>query len=163
MTQALVNSADSAGLLLTVRLGEAVHAVPIEAVAEVLPALPLSGVPLCPDYVRGVAFVRGHLIPVIDLARRLNLDSVQASDPHIVCVECNGRLIGFEVDEALDLISPLGDPLAVEDLGGGNELIQSVIEYQGQMISVLDPSRLIPGHDRHSLDHVSRSASAPLG
>ena len=55
------------------RIGENLHAMPIDVIVEVLPALPIEAVPQCPAFVRGVVFVRGHLIPVLDAAERLGL------------------------------------------------------------------------------------------
>ena len=63
-------------------------------------------------FVRGVVFVRGHLIPVVDAAERLGLREHQRPDePHIVCLRVDGRLVGVELDEALDLLE--FDPRAV--------------------------------------------------
>lgn len=57
--------------MLTMRLDQELHALPIDAVEEVLPALPVESVPQCPEFIRGVVFVRGHLIPAFDAAGRL--------------------------------------------------------------------------------------------
>src|SRR5262249_41712409 len=73
--------------VLLVSLGNDLYAIPIAAVEEVLPALPIEPVPRCPRSVRGVIFVRGHLIPVLDAAEQLGCENHQRLDePNIVCL-----------------------------------------------------------------------------
>ncbi|MBC7817349.1 MAG: chemotaxis protein CheW, partial [Planctomycetaceae bacterium] len=105
MTGNSVNNVLGRQLALAVRIGGNLHALPIDMVEEVLPALPIETIPQCPAFVRGVVFVRGHLIPVLDAAERLRLrDHVRPAEPHIVCLRIGSRLVGLEVDEAIDLI-----------------------------------------------------------
>lgn len=54
-------------------IAENLHAIPINVVDEVLPALPIEAVPQCPRFVRGVVLSRGRFIPVLDAAERLGL------------------------------------------------------------------------------------------
>jgi purine-binding chemotaxis protein CheW len=133
--------------LLLVRLGKELHAFPVEAVEEVLPALPVKPIALSPKFVRGVVFVRGHLIPVVDAAERLGLtDYVRPAEPHIVCLRVHGRLVGVEVDEAIDLmVPPDGSRLSPADVGITDGIWASVLERDGEVIRVFDPSRLVAG------------------
>ena len=64
--------------VLLVRLAKDLYAIPIAAIEEVLPALPIEAVPQSPSFIRGVIFVRGHLIPVLSAAERSGLTSHQA-------------------------------------------------------------------------------------
>jgi purine-binding chemotaxis protein CheW len=132
-------------VVLIVRLGENLHGVPIEWVEEVLPALPLETVPQCPEFVRGVVFVRGHLIPVLDAAERLGIEGHRrAMEPHIVCLRIRDRLIGVEFDEALDLmdLGP-GEWLAADRIGARQGFFAGLIERDGQIVRLLDPEKLM--------------------
>lgn len=60
--------------LLTFTAGGLTYAIEATRVVEVLPAVPVRGVPGLPDYVLGVVGYRGRMIPVIDLAKRLTDD-----------------------------------------------------------------------------------------
>lgn len=145
MTQSATPSVTPGDQVLVVRLGAGLHAIPVAAVEEILPALPVEPVAQCPPFVRGVVFVRGHLIPVLDLAERLGMaDHVRPAEPHIVCLRWSGRLVGVQVDEALDLMKlPDTAGLSAELLGAGSGLIQSVIERDGQIVRLLNPARLV--------------------
>ena len=130
--------------MLLVRLGKDLYALPIAAIEEVLPALPIEGVPQCPDFVRGVIFVRGHLIPVMSAAERLGWTTHQlAEESTIVCLRVGNRRIGVEFDEALDLMDlATAKVLPSEDLGARAGFFTGVVECDGQLIRLLDPEKL---------------------
>jgi len=117
----------------------------VAAVEEILPALPVEPVAQCPAFVRGVVYVRGHLIPVLDLAERLGMAGhVRPAEPHIVCLRWSGRLVGLEVDEAMDLMQlSEASGLSADTLGVSTGMIQSIIERDGKVIRLLNPARLV--------------------
>lgn len=147
--------------LLAVRIGENLHAVPIDVIEEVLPALPIEGVPQCPSFVRGVVFVRGHLIPVFDAAERLGLrNHIRPPEPHIVCLRIGSRMVGLEVDEALDLIDiPLSTVMSVEEVNAQSGFLCGLIEMNGQVIRILDAMRMIGQQEAVALEPLPRTAS----
>jgi purine-binding chemotaxis protein CheW len=147
-------------LALTVRLGENLHAIPIAAVEEVLPALPIETIPQCPEFVRGVVFVRGHLIPVLDAAERLGIkDHPRPPEPHIVCLRIAERLVGIEFDEALELIE-LGEgaSLSADVVGAAQGFFAGVIEQDGQVIRVLNPDQMMVAQEADKLERIPRTA-----
>ncbi|HEU4534177.1 MAG TPA: chemotaxis protein CheW, partial [Polyangiaceae bacterium] len=58
---------------LSFRLGDELFALPLRNVQELIAFRPLTYVPRAPDDVVGILFVRGLLVTVIDLRRRLRL------------------------------------------------------------------------------------------
>lgn len=144
---------------LAVRIGERLHALPIAAVEEVLPALPIEPVPQCPPFVRGVVFVRGHVIPVLSAAERLGLqDYVRPDEPNIVCLRIDDRVVGVEFDEAIDLFQIGGDEsLTVNRMGGHEGFFTGVIDHEGEIIRLLDPRHLISETEAVSLEQVQRT------
>jgi purine-binding chemotaxis protein CheW len=141
---------------LAVRIAGKLHAIPIGAVEEVLPALPVEELPQCPPYVRGVVFVRGHLIPVLSAAERLELRGYERPpEPYIVCLSLGGQLLGIEVDEALDLIDLAGgSELAAERVGAGGGFFDRVLELDGQIVRVLNPDRLLDREEAAQLGQL---------
>lgn len=141
---------------LAVRIGAKLHAIPIAAVEEVLPALPIEPVPQCPSFVLGVVFVRGHVIPVLSAAERLGLkEHVRTDEPNIVCLRINGRLVGVEFDEAIDLIQIAGDEsLTARDIGATEGFFTGVVDHDGEIIRLLNPERLISEAEAVTLNSV---------
>lgn len=160
MTQSASPPTSPGNQALAIRLGESLHAIPVAAIEEILPALPVEPVAQCPAFVRGVVYVRGHLIPVLDLAERLGMaDHTRPLEPHIVCLRHAGRLIGVEVDEALDLMElPESGGLAADTIGASQGLLTAVIEHQGQIVCVLDPSRLVAPDEAAGLAEIPSQA-----
>jgi purine-binding chemotaxis protein CheW len=145
LTQPAYPPSVSAQIALVIRIGESLHAVPIEAVVEVLPALPIERLPQCPDFVAGVVFVRGHVIPVLSAAERLELrDYDRPSEPHIVCLRVGDRLVGLEVDEALELVDlRQGVRLDAREVGVQDAFFSGVLDLDGKLLRILNPARLL--------------------
>jgi len=135
-------------LALLVRLGGTLHALPVGSVEEVLPALPIEPIPQAPADLRGVVFVRGHWIPIVDAAARLGLERPRSAEPPIVCLSLQGKLIGVEVDEALDVIDlSRGVQAGAADLGAGEGFFAGLVDLDGQSIRLLDPQRLLAAEE----------------
>ena len=160
MTKTAKPSRSAGNLVLAVRLGKDLHGIPIEAVEEVLPALPIEAVPQCPDFVRGVVFVRGHLIPVLDAAERLRLkDHQRPLEPHIVCLRVGDRLIGLQVDEALDLVDiGRAEKLTLDEIGARRGFFSGVTDLTGDVIRLLNPEQLLAEEETLALSNVPRTA-----
>lgn len=156
-----MNSALEYQRALAVRIGANLHAMPIDVIEEILPALPIEAIPQCPSFVRGVVFVRGHLIPVFDAAERLGLrNHVRPPEPHIVCLRVGSRLVGLEVDEAIDLIDiRLGTALPVEEVNAQRGFLVGLIEKDGQVIRLLDAERMIAPREAIALEPLPRTES----
>lgn len=84
---------------ITFGLAGETFALPVEPVREVLRIHNITRVPHAPDPIRGVTNLRGRVIPVIDLRRRIGLAEIEITRlARIVVVASRGRLIGLLVD-----------------------------------------------------------------
>ena len=109
--------------LCTFRIGGEDYAVDIMRVREIIHPLPITPVPRAPASVEGVVRLRGEVIPVLDVRKRLGL---AASPPtrrtRFLVVNVARRRIGLVVDEVCEVIRlprdeiraapPLGDDRA---------------------------------------------------
>jgi purine-binding chemotaxis protein CheW len=147
-------------MALVVRVGESLCALPIEFIDEILPALPVEEIPQCPQFIRGVVFVRGRFVPVLDAAERLGMRGRERPwEPHIVCLSCQDRLLGVEVDEALDLVDlSQGARAEGSQIGAREGLFAAVVELGGQVVRLLRPERLLTTEEAAELDASPRPA-----
>lgn len=160
--------------LLVFRVGTLACAAEVDLVREILPRLPTTRIPGAPPVVAGLVNVRGTLITVVEGWRALgqvppappagpaNPPSPSATDDSasgstIILevargdqdtgrgVEGGGRLIGFTVDEVLDMLSA-GDG-ALEDRatlpGVDPTLVRAVGRRQGDVFILLDVAALL--------------------
>lgn len=102
-------SGDKEGNYLTFELGSDGYGVPLASVREIVALMPITALPLAPDYVRGVINLRGHVIPVVDLRRRFRMAPTEDNDRTciIICdVERGGKQlhVSFVVDAVCDVL-----------------------------------------------------------
>lgn len=65
--------------ILTFTVAGQPYAIPSRTVLEVLPLVPVRPIPLLPPYVPGVFTYRGHLVPLVDLARRFEAPTCESA------------------------------------------------------------------------------------
>jgi purine-binding chemotaxis protein CheW len=90
---------------LAFRLGEDVYAGPVSLIHEIKQPPPLTPVPRAPFAVMGIVSVRGQLVTVIDLRRRLRLpESPPTRRARVLLVNPTGNeMLGLYVDEVLQV------------------------------------------------------------
>jgi len=75
------------------------YGIDISSVQEIIRVSQITAVPNAPDFVRGVINLRGKVIPVLNLRKRLELpDGVLTKNSRIMVVECGARVLGLLVD-----------------------------------------------------------------
>jgi purine-binding chemotaxis protein CheW len=81
------------------------YAAPIGDIREVLDTAEITPVPDSPPFVLGMMNLRGKVVPVIDLEKRLNLQR-QTDDKsrHILVVDFDKSLIGIRVDVVKEVL-----------------------------------------------------------
>lgn len=90
----------------------------MDDVVEILDYPPLSNVPLTQPWVRGIANVRGNLLPVIDLNGYLGNElSPVTGKTRVLVINFNGIYSGLVVDEVMGLKHLHEDELTDEDPG----------------------------------------------
>lgn len=96
----------SSRLVVTFHLGEGLFGVGAGQVQEVVRVGDLTPVHHAPAYVVGIRNLRGRIVTVVDLAVRLGLGAVEASqDNRILIVESHGEPVGLLVDAVADTMS----------------------------------------------------------
>ncbi|MGC3996195.1 MAG: chemotaxis protein CheW [Anaeromyxobacter sp.] len=91
--------------LCTFRVGGEDYAIDIMRVREIIPPAPITPVPRAPAFVEGVVRLRGEVIPVLDVRRRLGLPVAPATrKTKYLIVNVAGRRVGLVVDEVTEVL-----------------------------------------------------------
>jgi len=91
--------------LVGFEVGKEIFGVDILMVREIIRSAPITAVPNSPVFVEGVINLRGDIIPVIDLRKRLNLYTDEMQDKNwILILEVEGSVTGFVVDRVDDVL-----------------------------------------------------------
>ena len=78
--------AEKAGKYLTFQLGNEEYGLSLLRVREIIALMDFTAVPLAPDYVRGVMNLRGKVIPVVDLRRKLDMPPTEDHERKCIIV-----------------------------------------------------------------------------
>jgi purine-binding chemotaxis protein CheW len=117
------------------------YAVPIAGIGEILKPLPITPVPRAPHVVLGVMTVRGRLVTVMDLRRRLRLPEAPLDGRTRVLITSLGEEpIGLLVDEVTQVYRLADSEIESRDvLGGDPELyIAGIGRPHGAILTLLD-------------------------
>lgn len=143
MTAAVQMRAESSALLqfAVFRVGEHLCALSIDAVHEISRIVAPTPVHEAPDYVRGIINLRGQIVTVVDLRRKLGLPPPPpGSSQRNLVVKSDQELVGLLVDEVDDIVEvPPRDLLPVPpNLVGefGNHL-GGVYQLEGELALLL--------------------------
>jgi purine-binding chemotaxis protein CheW len=137
--------------LLVFRVGQLVCAAEADRVREILPRLTPTRIPGAPPVVAGLVNVRGTLVTVVEGWRALR-QAEPAADTGggagtTVLLEVDGgkRVLGFTVDEVVDLLSVGGEALERRQALPGIDptLVRAVGRRAGQLFVVLDTDALL--------------------
>jgi len=127
---------------LTFNLGKEQYALDIAYVREIIKPREITDIPRVPDFILGVVSLRGVIVPIYDLCRRLNLGSVDVDGrSRIIVCEQGDRVAGFLVDNITQVVrfstGEIEPPPAILS-GLDRELVEGVGRVQGRMIILLD-------------------------
>jgi purine-binding chemotaxis protein CheW len=128
---------------LLVRAGGDAYAVPVERVREIVRLRPITAIPRAPSAVLGVVALRGEMIQVVDLRRRLRLaDAEPARTQRIVVLHAaDGEAAGLRVDAASDVLRVTDAALGPPPTEAG--AVVALCTWQERFVSILDVDRVL--------------------
>jgi purine-binding chemotaxis protein CheW len=103
---------------VTFRVSNEVYGLPIHEIEEISKVFATTHVPRTAEFLLGIGNVRGRIMPVVDLARRLRLRATERGRAaRVLIVQHHDEPYGLVVDEVLDVIRI--PPNKIEDKPGG--------------------------------------------
>jgi purine-binding chemotaxis protein CheW len=133
--------------IIAFEMDDELYGADIAEVVEILEVLPCMPLPNVPEYVLGVANLRGTIVPIIDLRIRFGLVHKDFSDNSRFIVLKAGKLIaGIVVDrlwELLRLDQSVFQPPPHDVAKINPEYFKEVTPVKGRMLIVLDIRRLL--------------------
>lgn len=128
--------------LVSFRIGDEEFGVDIIKVQEIIRMAEITRVPNTPHYVIGVINLRGKVIPIIDMRRRLGLtETPYTKETRIVVVEEENKIVGFIVDsvsEVLRISKSITEPPPPMVSGIRSDFITAIAKLEGRLLILLD-------------------------
>ena len=145
-------------------IGKDRFALDILMVQEIMKTTIITNLPNSPDFIEGVINLRGSIIPVIDLSRRLDLPSSGdgiASKTRIIITNVNDQITGFMVDSVSKVLkiqeNSIEPPPEIVTAGLESQYIFGVCEIDERLVTILDFSRILEAGEIKRLKNLSEN------
>lgn len=141
------------------KIGSEEFALDIMDTKEVVVMRSITPVPETESYVEGVMNLRGNLVPVLDLRKRLRASGLcEAPEKRIIVSHMDGRLIGLIVDGASEVIRVSDEmvepvPDIIIEMGAG--YVTGIIKVEGRFITMIDLRKALTDEITRDLDEVA--------
>jgi len=107
--------------LVIFKLGREEYGVSILQVQEIKRITEITRVPHTPEYIKGVINLRGSVLPVIDLKKRLNLPQQDSTeDTRIIIVKVEEISVGMIVDAVSEVMTISQDQIDAPEVVAGS-------------------------------------------
>ncbi len=135
--------------LVCFNIGDEIFGVDILMVQEIIRSTPVTPIPDSPSFIEGVINLRGNIIPVIDLRKRLDLERHKPAEDKvwIIILNINGRTAGFIVDFVSEVLkvarAEIKPPPDIVSVGLNSQYIKGVCNIEKGLLVLLNFNRIL--------------------
>ncbi len=149
--------------LVVFRLGKESYGIDVHTVREIFPPQEITRVPNAPEYVEGVINLRGKVVAVIDLRKRLGLEVTETTnESRVVVVEYDGEDVGMIVDAVHEVVSVGADYLApateITEQHGAS-LTRGFAQLDRQLVILVDIETILGEKEENSPPRALEAAA----
>lgn len=144
-------------------IGDELFGVDILSVQEIIRDTSITPIPDAPDFLEGVINLRGSIIPVIDLRKRLKLLSKEDLEVNewIIILTVEGRMTGFVVDRVTKVLNvpenSIKPPPDIVLAGLKSQYIQGVCKMDQRLLILLNFGSILMVDEIKKLKSMKRS------
>lgn len=141
--------------ILVFSIGDKDYGADISQVREVIRMRKVTPVPETADFVEGVISLRGRVIPLINLRKKLGIKAQEVSSNRIVVTTIQNHWMGILVDQVKTVMT-----LKPEDITQPDEVLRNagyltgVARWEGRLVLLVDLTGLLKGEEKESLRRV---------
>ena len=142
-----MNEMDEGRQVVAFKLRDEEYGVSILNVQEIRNLTDITRVPVSSDFIKGVINLRGSVLPVIDLKKRLGLaETPYTDDTRIVTVNIDDLHVGMLVDAVTEVLTidskPIDTKKAMNDKSG-SRFLSGIGNVDGRLIIMLNLEEII--------------------
>jgi len=150
---------DSILQLVTFKLENDEFGVDILKVQEINRMMSITKIPNAPAFTEGVINLRGKIIPIIDLRKKLGFESkVYDKSTRIIVVELDGIVLGFVVDSVSEVLRIPRDTIEPPPSIIGNiesDFIEGVGKLQDRLLILLELKKIFTNTERKGIEKIN--------
>jgi len=145
--------------LVSFTVGNEEFGVDILRVQEIIRMIEITQMPNSPEFIDGVINLRGRVIPVINLRKKLGRDRIENDrNTRIIVVELNGKTIGFIVDgvsEVLRIPRSITEAPPSITAGMNSDFITSIARLEDRLLILLDLEKTLLSEEKIALQDIA--------
>ena len=151
--------------LVTFKLGNEEFGVDILKVQEINRMMVITRIPNAPPFIEGVINLRGKIIPIVDLRKKLGFDNGNGEyekTTRIIVVELDGLVLGFIVDSVSEVLRiPENTIEPPPSIVGGveSDYIEGVGKLDNRLLILLELKKLFTSTDRKDIESFEMNYS----
>lgn len=144
--------------VVSFQVNEHEYAVDIAKVVEIIYFKPVTPIPKAPAFIEGIIDLRGSVIPIVDLKKRLELSSDLATHPdYILIVKIQDRRLGIMVDRVREVLQ-----IEMDKIQSPHEIVRrkhsvflaGVCKVAERLILLLDIETLLSTEEKGRLGEI---------
>lgn len=144
---------------LNFNLGTEEYGIPLLTVKEVIAVPDMTPVPFTPSHFLGVMNLRGQVISVIDLRRKLGIKESKSGEEAVIICDLGQSCLGMVVDSVNSVITPypseLSSPPEMGTSGSATEYLTHIYRKEKKLVFLIDVLRLLDAQDRKALNRAA--------
>jgi len=151
--------------LVVFKIGDEEFGVDIAQVREIVRLLEITYMPKAPAFIEGVVNLRGQIVAIIDLAKRLGIPSRPRGDTtRIIVIEIGENTVGMIVDSVSEVLRLSSEN--IEEVPGIIETevpehyIRGVGKLKDRLLVLLDLNRVLTSEEVARVErHIKAAAN----
>lgn len=143
------------------------YGLSIDQVREIIYLSEVTPLPLENSSIEGVINLRGQIIPIINLKRRLGLvNQTYSSKARVIVAELEKQLLGLKIDDAVEVLHLDSDAIkALSDIlsqAESQNLVAGVGKLEDRLIVLLDLTKLFNNQEMQEIQKEAAEAKLEL-
>jgi purine-binding chemotaxis protein CheW len=145
--------------LVVFKLGDEEFGVNIHQVREIVKLIPITPIPRAPGCIEGVVNLRGQVVAVMDLAKRLDLTPHPRSErTRIIVVELEENTVGMIVDEVSEVLrtptSRIEKTPQIVESDISQKYITGVCKLEDRLLILIDLAQVL---SLEEVEHIKKT------
>ena len=151
--------------LVVFKVGDENFGIDISQVREIVRLLEITHIPKMPAFIDGVINLRGQIVTIIDLAKRLRIpSSPRGNDTRIIVVEIKENTAGMVVDSVSEVLKLSSDDIEEVPTLIGTEVpeqyIRKVGKLENKLLVLLDLNRVLTHEEVTHVERYAKTANS---
>ena len=127
--------------LLVFDLANEKYALPIHDIAQIIDLPPTTPVPSAPEFLAGIFSLRGKIISIIDVGKRLGLENAAPEAPKVIVVDILQDRFGLlvdRIDQVVDVNLATLEPPPEGFRPMAQDFVEGVFHHRGRAVGFLN-------------------------